>query len=83
MSDKLKQLEIKKLLSEYDYLNIDGEIKQEIIDKYKPVFMEDLSKYGDSDNKKEEEPITENQHVEKVVEKLIIDEDLSEDTKKR
>ena len=83
MSDKLKQLEIKKLLSEYDYLNIDGEIKQEIIDKYKPVFMEDLSKYGDSDNKKEEEPITENQHVEKVVEKLIIDEDLSEDTKKK
>ena len=59
MGDKLKQLEIKKLLSEYDYLNIDGEIKQEIIDKYKPVFMEDLSKYVDSDDKKEEGPITE------------------------
>jgi hypothetical protein len=83
MGDKLKQLEIKKLLTEYDYLNIDGEIKQEIIDKYKPVFMEDLSKYVDSDDKKEEEPITEKQHDEKVLKKLIRDEDLSEDTKKK
>ena len=30
MDNRLKQLEIKKLLTEYDYLNIDGEIKQEI-----------------------------------------------------
>ena len=29
MSDKLKQLEIKKLLTEYDYLIIDEEMKQE------------------------------------------------------
>jgi hypothetical protein len=83
MGDKLKQLEIKKLLTEYDYLNVDGEIKQEIIDKYKPVFMEDLSKYGDSDDEKVEEPITEKQHDEKVLKKLIRDEDLSEDTKKK
>ena len=84
MANRLKQLEIKKLLTEYDYLNIDGEIKQEIIDKYKPVFMEDLKEYEDPNKeKKVEENVGEPMNTEKVVEKLIKDEDLSDHTKKR
>jgi hypothetical protein len=84
MANRLKQLEIKKLLTEYDYLNIDGEIKQEIIDKYKPVFMEDLKEYDDPNKeKKVEENVGEPMNTEKVVEKLIKDEDLSDHTKKR
>jgi hypothetical protein len=84
MTNRLKQLEIKKLLTEYDYLNIDGEIKQEIIDKYKPVFMEDLKEYDDPNKeKKVEENVGEPMNTEKVVEKLIKDEDLSDHTKKR
>mgnify|MGYP002628862694 FL=1 len=84
MANRLKQLEIKKLLTEYDYLNIDGEIKQEIIDKYKPVFMEDLKEYeGPNKEKKVEVKVGEPMNTEKVVEKLIKDEDLSDHTKKR
>ena len=84
MDDRLKQLEIKKLHTEYDYLNIDGEIKQEIIDKYKPVFMEDLKEYDDPNKEKTvEENVGEPMNMEKVVEKLIKDEDLSDHTKKR
>jgi hypothetical protein len=84
MANRLKQLEIKKLLTEYDYLNIDGEIKQEIIDKYRSVFMEDLKEYDDPNReKKVEEDVGEPMNTEKVVEKLIKDEDLSDHTKKR
>ena len=84
MANRLKQLEIKKLLTEYDYLNIDGEIKQEIIDKYKPVFMEDLKEYDDPNKEKTvEENVGEPMNMEKVVEKIIKDEDLSDHTKKR
>jgi hypothetical protein len=84
MTNRLKQLEIKKLLTEYDYLNIDGEIKQEIIDKYRSVFMEDLKEYDDPNKeKKVEENVGEPMNTEKVVEKLIKDEDLSDHTKKR
>lgn len=82
MSDKLKQLEIKKLLTEYDYLIIDEEMKQEIIDEYKPGFMENLGKQF-NDEEKEEEQETQKQPEKKEIEKLIKDEDLSEDTKKR
>ena len=82
MSDKLKQLEIKKLLTEYDYLIIDEEMKQEIIDEYKPDFMRDLGKET-SEEEKEQEQEPQKQPEKKEVEKLIKDEDLSEDTKKR
>lgn len=82
MSDKLKQLEIKKLLTEYDYLIIDEEMKQEIIDEYKPGFMENLGEqFNDEEKEGEQEP--QKQPEKKEVEKLIKDEDLSEDTKKR
>ena len=85
MSDKLKQLEIKKLLTEYDYLIIDEEMKQEIIDEYKPEFMENLGeKFNEQDkqdNEKEQEP--QKQPEKKEVEKSIKDEDLSDETKKR
>ena len=84
MANRLKQLEIKKLLTEYDYLNIDGEIKQEIIDKYKSVFMEDLKEYENPNKEKTvEENVGEPMNTEKVAEKLIKDEDLSDHTKKR
>ena len=82
MSDKLKQLEIKKLLTEYDYLIIDEEMKQEIIDEYKPGFMENLCEQF-NDEEKEEEQDPQKQPEKKELEKLIKDEDLSEDTKKR
>ena len=82
MSDKLKQLEIKKLLTEYDYLIIDEEMKQEIIDEYKPGFMEGLGKET-SEEEKEEQQKSQESTEKKELEKLIKDEDLSEDTKKR
>jgi len=82
MSDKLKQLEIKKLLTEYDYLIIDEEMKQEIIDEYKPGFMENLGEQF-NDEEKEEEQEPQKQPEKKELEKLIKDEDLSDDTKKR
>ena len=88
MSDKLKQLEIKKLLTEYDYLVIDEEIKQEVIDEYRPIFMKNLGKemgIEEKEDDKEEPNETPPQDniEEKEVTKLIKDEDLSDDSKKR
>ena len=88
MSDKLKQLEIKKLLTEYDYLVIDEEIKQEVIDEYRPIFMKNLGKEMGIDEKEDdkEEPNEtppQDNIEEKEVTKLIKDEDLSDDSKKR
>lgn len=40
MNDRLKKLEIKKLLKEYNYLMTDDEFKKEIVDEYKLAFLE-------------------------------------------
>lgn len=43
MSDKLKELEVKKLIKEYDYLLIEGEYKQEFIEEHKPIFLKEIN----------------------------------------
>ncbi len=83
MSDKLKQLEIKKILSEYDYLIIDEEIKQEVIDEYRPIFMKDLGKEMGIGGEEPDNPPPQDNIEEKELVKLIKDEDLSDDSKKR
>lgn len=40
MNDKLKKLEIKKLLQEYNFLLLDDEYKKEIISDNRPEFLE-------------------------------------------
>jgi len=87
MGDKLKQLEIKKLLLEYSYLLTDEELKDEIIDEYQPQFMEsfiektnEVNKEEKPKPKKEEEPkLKEKQPIKKKIE----DDKLSDETKKR
>ena len=92
MSDKLKQLEIKKLLTEYDYLIIDEEIKIELVDEYLPKFTEEVNKFTNKiEGKKEEEGsnkekqinINNNEPKEKEIKKVIEDDDLSEETKNK
>tara|TARA_R100000908_G_C3753824_1_gene148174 strand:+ start:78 stop:656 length:579 start_codon:yes stop_codon:yes gene_type:complete len=83
MSDKLKQLEIKKILSEYDYLIIDEEIKQEVIDEYRPIFMKNLGKEMGIGEEEPDNPPPQDNIEEKELVKLIKDEDLSDDSKKR
>ena len=43
MSDKLKELEVKKLIKEYDYLLIEDEYKKEFIEKHKPTFLKEIN----------------------------------------
>ena len=40
MDDRLKKLEIKKLLKEYNYLMTDDEFKKEMVDEHKHAFLE-------------------------------------------
>ncbi len=82
MSDKLKQLEIKKLLSEYEYLIVDDEYKQQIISDYSSEFISEINETAGIKEEKEEErdiPPPE----EKEIIKKINDEDLTDETKKR
>jgi hypothetical protein len=41
---KLRNLEIKKLMKEYDFLLLDSEYKTEFIEKHKPEFLERIAK---------------------------------------
>ena len=45
MNDKLKQLEIQKLLQEYNYLLLDDEYKQELIAEGKTPFLEQVHEF--------------------------------------
>jgi hypothetical protein len=92
MSDKLKQLEIKKLLTEYDYLIIDEEIKTEVVDKYLPKFTEEINEFTNKiEGKKEEEKkevkkgidVNNGEPKEKEIKKVIEDDDLPKETKDR
>lgn len=92
MSDKLKQLEIKKLLTEYDYLIIDEQIKNEIVNEFLPKFTEEINEFTNKiEGKKEEEKkevkkdinVKENQPKENKVKKIIEDDDLPKETKDR
>ncbi len=94
MGDKLKQLEIKKLLLEYSYLLTDEELKDEIIDEYQPQFMESFlektSKVSEKEEeKKSKEDIKDKDRKEskpkekKPIKKKIEDDLLSDETKKR
>jgi hypothetical protein len=92
MSDKLKQLEIKKLLTEYDYLIIDEEIKIELVNEYLPKFTEEVNKFTNKiEGRKEEEGSNKEKQIninndepkEKEIKKVIEDDDLSEETKNK
>ena len=83
MSDKLKQLEIKKLLSEYEYLIVDDEYKQQIISDYSSQFINEIN---EKSGIKEEKPEEDEEIIppeEREVIKKINDEDLTDETKKR
>ena len=82
MSDKLKQLEIKKLLSEYEYLIVDDEYKQQIISDYSSQFISEINETaGIKEEKEEDGEIIPPE--EKEIIKKINDEDLTDETKKR
>ena len=87
MSDKLKQLEIKKLLTEYSFLLSDGEYKKEIISENTPKFMESLSnrtgKKGNKSSKKDKKESSSNKQNKIEVIKKLQDSELSKDTKIR
>jgi hypothetical protein len=92
MSDKLKQLEIKKLLTEYDYLVIDEEIKTEVVNEYLPKFTEEINEFTNKiEGKKEEEKkevkkgvdVDNGKPKEKEIKKVIEDDDLPKETKDR
>lgn len=44
MGDKLKRLEIKKLIQEYNFLLLDDEFKKEVISENRPEFLEKTQK---------------------------------------
>jgi len=49
--DKLKKLEIQRLLKEYDLLVLGDEYKQEIVDNYTTEFMKDILGEGPNEKK--------------------------------
>ena len=78
--DKLKQLEIQKLLKEYDLLILNDEYKQEVIDTCTSDFMSEI--LGEEPNeKKEGEQKTEPKEKEEKP-KIIPDEEMDAETKK-
>jgi len=83
MSDKLKQLEIKKLLSEYEYLIVDDEYKQQIISDYSSQFINEINEKSGIKEEKSEEDEEIIPPEEREVIKKINDEDLTDETKKR
>ena len=82
MSDKLKQLEIKKLLSEYETTMVHKEIKEEFLNQNEKSFKEAIANYlgdtiKDSTKQKDKPTNTNNPKVEKIIE----DDDMLEGTK--
>jgi len=82
MSNKLKKLQIKKLIQEYEFLNTEDEYKKEVIDQNKNTFME---KVGET-RKKLNLPFPEpkepnNEEVNNEVSKESKPENVSESTK--
>ncbi len=88
MSDKLKHLEIKKLLTEYNYLIIDEEIKTEILDEFLPIFTEEVmgltkeieGEKEEIDKKEKNIKLKEGENKEKKINKVIEDELLPKET---
>ena len=75
MTNKLKELEIKKLIKEYDYLLVEDEYKDEFIDKYKPEFLKKINdkRVELGIDPKDEKPITEEQkEIEKKEDKIEV-----------
>jgi hypothetical protein len=84
MSNKLKKLQIKKLIQEYEFLNTEDEYKKEVIDQNKNTFME---KVGET-RKKLNLPFPEpkepnNEEVKNEVSKETKPENVSESTKSK
>jgi hypothetical protein len=51
MSDKLKKLQIKKLIQEYSFLQADFEYKNQLIEDYREEFIKEVYKTLDEENK--------------------------------
>jgi hypothetical protein len=54
MKDKLKNLELKKLLQEFHFLEVDKEFKDEFIEFYKPLFMKEVQSKKTSEQRENE-----------------------------
>lgn len=51
MSKELKELEIKRLFKEYDYLLIEDEYKKVFIEEHKPTFLKEINELREKLNK--------------------------------
>ncbi len=82
---KIKLLELKKLITEYDYLLIDEEIKNEVITEFKPLFMDEVSekikKFGGEEEEQKTEEEQKNEQLENNGENEI-DLDKNKENKK-
>ena len=78
--DKLKQLEIKKLLKEYDLLISSDEYKQEVIDTCTSDFMSEI--LGEEANEKKEGEQNGEPKEKEEKPKIIPDEEMDAETKK-
>jgi hypothetical protein len=54
MKNKLKNLELKKLLQEFHFLEVDKEFKDEFIEFYKPLFMKEVQSKKTSEQRENE-----------------------------
>ncbi len=86
MKNKLKQLEIKKLVQEYNFLLSEDEYRLEVIEEHKPIFME---KVGEIKKRLDIKPnldkineFTKNQEIENE-ENRLKSEDVSDSTKNK
>lgn len=68
MSNELKELEIKRLFKEYDYLLVEDEYKEVFIEEHRPNFLKEINKYREKLDKpiKEVSQKTENNKKEVI-----------------
>lgn len=84
MSDKLKKLQIRKLIQEYEFLNTEDEYKKEVIDQNKNTFMEKVGEMRKTLNIPFPEPKEPNvEEIENEVSKETKPENVSESTKSK
>lgn len=69
MLDELKDLEIKRLFKEYDYLLVEDEYKKTFIEKHRPEFLKEINKYREKIDKPiKKEPQKKKDNKKKVIE---------------
>lgn len=68
MENQLKNLEIKKMVQEYNFLLSDSEYKKEMIETYREEFLKEIQKTRVELNLPTPEPIIEQQYNEEGIE---------------